>query len=407
MRAFHRRAVRTRLHALIALECLFGIVYGAFSLTLPILADSLTAKLALLGFIFSFPEIVGTFIDVPIGEFAKRWGRRRMIFYSGLLLAISSVFFMMVKQPLAFLAALVFYEIATQSFIIPGDAEETALTPAKSTGRFNALLEGFHNLGFSLGPVIAGFAIGLELRYALWITIFVSVLMMLVSLRYVPKEEEHESFWKAAVHLVTRDKILKRGFSEFSGLGFEGAFVAFIFFAFAVHWGFVGLMEPLYTQALGIPDFEIGLIYAGFTLPIFFISFLVGKYLDRRSAKWITVAGLLLHALSAVGFSFAFDPKLLFVLALVSGVGDALILPAIFTMFDRLSSYHTKEHVSGIKMFGESLGYFLGPLLGGAISAAFGFSVSFLAIGIFLLVLALVTGIVPLRVADPFRAAQT
>lgn len=401
MRATHYRPVKTRLYALIALEFLFGIVYGVFSLTLPILAEHIIVNLALLGVIFSLPEILGTLIDIPIGEFAKRFGRRRTIFYSGVLLAVSSLLFIAFRNPLIFIAVLVFYEVATQSFIIPGDAEETALTPARSTGRFNGLLEGFHNLGFSIGPIVAGAAIGFQLEYAFLIALFVSLLMVLVSFRFLPKETEREGFLGSAVHLVTRDKIFKAGFSEFARLGFEGVFVAFIFFVFALHWGFIGLMEPLYTKELGLPEFQIGLIYAGFTLPIFFMSVIVGRYLDRRSAKGITVAGLLLHALSSFGFSLTADPKILFILSLVSGIGDALILPAIFTMFDRLSSYHQKEHVSGIKMFGESLGYFAGPLAGGVLASFWGFGVAFFTLGAFLLLLTAVTAFVPLKVARP------
>lgn len=406
MRAFHRRPIKTRLYALIALEFLFGIVYGVFSLTLPLRAESIVANLALLGMIFALPEILGTVMDVPIGEMAKRFGRRRTIFYSGLLLAISSLLFIVLKNPFLFAATLIFYEIATQSFIIPGDAEETALTPARSTGRFNALLEGFHNLGFSVGPVAAGFVIGFKLEYAFLIALFFSIVMMAISSLFLSKEKNHEGLGAAAVHMVTRDKIFKAGFSEFARLGFEGAFVAFIFFAFALHWGFIAIGEPLYTNALDFADWQIGLIYAGFTLPIFFVSLIVGRYLDRRSAKGITVAGLFLHALSAFGFSLTGSPALLFLLSLVSGVGDALILPAIFTMFDRLSSYHTKEHVSGIKMFGESLGYFAGPLAGGVLSSFIGFGPTFAALGSFLLVLTAITALVPLKVAQPMALSS-
>lgn len=401
MRAFHRRPIKTRIYALIGLEFLFGIAYGTFSLTLPLRAESIVANLALLGIIFALPEIFGTFVDIPIGEFAKRFGRRRTIFYSGLLLAASSLLFISLRNPILFLATLLFYEVATQSFIIPADAEGTALSPARNTGRINGLLEGFHNLGYSIGPVAAGFVIGFSLAYAFLIALAVAIAMMIVSFLFMPKEHVHEEFAKAAAHVITRDKVFKAGFAEFGRLGFEGVFVAFIFFAFALHWGFIALMEPLYTKALGVSDFEIGLIYAGFTLPIFFVSLIVGRYLDRRSAKGITVAGLLLHALAAFGFSATGNPQLLFVLALVSGVGDALILPAVYTMFDRLSSYHSKEHVSGVKILGESFGYFAGPLAGGLLSDAIGFRPTFFALGVFLLAFTAVTLFVRLKAAEP------
>jgi len=401
MRAFHRRPIKTRIKALIALEFLFGIAYGTFSLVNPLRAESLIANAALLGIIFALPEVLGTFLDIPIGEFAKRFGRRRTIFYSGLMLCLSALFFIAFRNPLLFAATLIFYEIATQSFIIPGDAEETALTPARSTGRFEALLEGFHNLGFSIGPILAGFAIGFAMEYAFLIALAVSLVMMAVSAGFLPREKKHEAFEKAVTHVITRDKVWKSGITEFAKLGFDGVFTAFIFFSFELHWGFIALMEPLYTKALGVSDFQIGLIYAGFTLPIFFVSLAIGKYLDHKSAKGIMVSGLFLHALSAFGFSLTGNAGLLFVLSLVSGIGDALILPAIYTMFDRLSSYHTKEHVSGVKVLGESLGYFVGPLIGGFFAGSIGFGPTFFVLGTFLLLLTGVTMIAPLKAAKP------
>lgn len=227
MRHLHGRPIKRRLWALVALEFLFGVVYGTFSLTLPILAENIFINLAVLGVIFSLPEILGTVIDVPIGEFAKRFGRRKTIFYSGAMLAVSSLAFVALRSPFFFVATLIFYEVATQSFIIPGDAEETALTPAGSTGRFNSFLEGFHNLGFSIGPIAAGIVIGTQIEYAFLITFVVSISMMVLSYVSLPMEENHKGFRQSLLDLITRDKFFKTGFSEFARLGFEGVFVAF------------------------------------------------------------------------------------------------------------------------------------------------------------------------------------
>ena len=93
MRAIHRRPIYARFHALIALGFLFGVVYGAFSLILPILADRVFANIAILGLVFALPELFGIFLDIPLGAFANRFGRRHTIFYSGVLLAISAFIF--------------------------------------------------------------------------------------------------------------------------------------------------------------------------------------------------------------------------------------------------------------------------------------------------------------------------
>ena len=145
------------------------------------------------------------------------------------------------------------------------------------------------------------------------------------------------------------------GFREFRALGFTGFFLTFLFFIFALHWGFIALLEPLYTDALGLSGQLIGLIYAGFSIPFVVVSYFTGKYIDRRGAKGAVIGGLLLMGLSTIGFGLTQNPKLLFIFSLISGVGDGFLLPAIMSVIDRLSSYHKKAQIQGVEVFAESL----------------------------------------------------
>jgi len=122
----------------------------------------------------------------------------------------------------------------------------------------------------------------------------------------------------------------------------------------------------------------------------------VGKFIDYCGTKGVLVSGVFLMALSTIGFSMTQNAKLLFILSLVSGVGDALLLPAVNTTLDRLSVYHTKERISGVKIFAESAGYFSGPLIAGLTTALYGFSNTFLYLGSGLMVLTIISLFVPL-----------
>ena len=396
LRAYHHRPVHARLYLLMLLEFLFGIVYGIFSLSLPILSNNIFGNVAVLGFIFALPELFGTLIDIPLGAFANRFGRRRTIFGSTLLLAAAALLFLTLRQPILFVVALVFYELATQAFIIPADAEQVALTPNRRAGRFNGIAEGIHNLGFSLGPLLAGMLLAYSIGYAFWLAFAVAILMAIVSLLSLPMERRGASFTRAAENVWRRDRLFLAGIREFHTLGFTGIFLTFVFFIFAFHWGFIALLEPIYATALGLSEFSVGLVYAGFTLPIFFISILTGRYIDRRGAKAILLGGLLLMALSMIGFGFSTQPKTLFLWSLVSGVGDAFLLPAVMTLLDQFASYRVKEEISGVKVFAESAGYFIGPLVAGIGAAALGFQNTFLYLGFMILVLTAATLFVPI-----------
>lgn len=404
MRAIHHRPIYSRYHALAALGFLFGVVYGIFSLTLPIFAGSIFANIAVLGAIFALPELIGVFIDIPLGAFSNRFGRRRTILYSGLLLGLSALAFIAFRHPVLFVLALVLYEVATQAYIIPADAELMAISPPRRTGRFNGFVEGLHNFGFSIGPIFAGLLLTRSTGEPFWLAIGVVGVMLVITFVSLPREEHAETFRAAVDHLWRRDRVFRASFAEFVQMGFTGMYLTFLFFIFALHWGFVALMEPLYTDALGFSGQLIGLIYAGFTIPFLVVSILTGRYLDHGSAKTVSVLGLALMAASTIGFGLTVDPWWLFGWALVAGTGDALLLPAVMSVLDRLSSYQKKEHIAGVKVFAESLGYFLGPLVAGFAVAAFGFQTTFLYLGVLLSVLPLVTLTVPFR-ADRYEVA--
>ena len=391
MRAIHQRPIYARFHALVALGFLFGIVYGVFSLALPILANQVFVNIALLGLIFALPELFGVFLDIPLGAFANHFGRRHTILYSGILLAISAFLFIKFPNPFLFLLALIFYELATQAYIIPADAELMALSPGRRTGRFNGITEGFHNFGYTLGAMIAGWILVWGIPSALWFAFAGAVAMILISTFFLPRETHPEPFFSSVSNVWRRDKVFISGIREFRQLGFLGSYLAFLFFVSSAHWGFNALLEPLYTTDLGLDEKFVGLIFAGFTLPFLLVSFYAGKYIDKQGAKGVTVSGLFLMAISMIGFGMSVNPIVLFIFALVHGVGEALLLTSVMSMIDELSSYHTKEKISGVKVFAESTGFFIGPLLAGIAVAFLNFSPTFIALGLVTLGLALVT----------------
>lgn len=401
IRAIHHRSVYPRYYGLTALGFLFGISYGIFSLTIPLLAEKIFPNLALLSFVYIIPEIIGVVFDVPLGAFANRFGRRRVILLSGLLLGVTAIIFTLSHNPFFFILPMIFYGFATQAYIIPADAELVALSPNTKTGKFNGFVEGVHNFGYSLGSILAGMLLAINFQSPFFLILLISIAMIVISVFFFPPEDNREGFLGASRNVARRDGLFKSSFSEFRKLGFLGMFLAFLFFVFALHWGFVALMEPLYTNALNLNSILIGLIYAGFTIPLLLVSMLVGRYIDRRGAKRMVISGLILMAISTIGFGLTQAPIVLFILSLMAGIGDAFLLPAIMSAFDQLSSYHAKERISGVKILAESSGYLLGPLLGGIGVSFLGFESAFIALGGGILVFVLATPFVSFRVSNP------
>ncbi|TSC62247.1 MAG: MFS transporter, DHA1 family, multidrug resistance protein [Parcubacteria group bacterium Greene0416_14] len=266
-----------------------------------------------------------------------------------------------------------------------------ALSPRTRSGKFNGLYEAFHNLGYTIGPLIAGILLAAKSPGALWFAFGGAACMMLISALLLPKERMGKSFRSSVEALWRRDKVFRSGFREFRTLGFLGSYLAFLFFVSALHWGFNSILEPLYAIKLGLPNTVLGLIFAGFTLPFIVVSIVAGQFVDHGKTKRVTLAGLFFMAISTCGFGITQEPIMLFLFSLLHGIGQALFLTALMSMFDILSAYHTKERISGIKIFAESAGYFVGPLMAGLAAGFIGFSSTFVTLGLLTLVFAGVT----------------
>jgi len=96
-------------------------------------------------------------------------------------------------------------------------------------------------------------------------------------------------------------------------------------------------------------------------------------------------------AISMLGFGVSINPIILFLFALIHGVGEALLLASVNSQIDELSSYHIKERISGVKIFAESIGFFVGPLVAGVAVAFINFSPTFISLGLATFALAIVT----------------
>ena len=92
------------------------------------------------------------------------------------------------------------------------------------------------------------------------------------------------------------------------------------------------------------------------------------------------------------------NPIVLFLFALVHGVGEAFLLTSVMSMIDELSSYHTKERISGIKVFAESAGFFIGPLIAGVVTQLLGFPITFVFLGLATFLLTLFTCLVSFKI---------
>jgi|TARA_B100000959_G_scaffold28220_1_gene27190 MFS family permease len=143
-------------------------------------------------------------------------------------------------------------------------------------------------------------------------------------------------------------------------------------------FGIISPLLPVYATNIGATGLWLGIIFAGFSVSRTFSMSIIGRLSDKQSKKRIIVFGLLLYTVISVLYIFASDVYFLTLVRMFHGLASVMVVPIAMAIVGEISV----EGEEGIQMSTIStsrvLGRGFGPLIGGAIYAAFGMSSVFL-----------------------------
>jgi MFS family permease len=135
---------------------------------------------------------------------------------------------------------------------------------------------------------------------------------------------------------------------------------------------------PLYLAALGVPFWWIGLVLAGESIGMIISDLPAGALLRRMNRRGAMVGGIALMGVAALLAAFAQTAGLLFVLRLLAGLGAAVWgISRHAYLTDAVPRQHRGRVIAA---FGGSqrFGSLFGPVVGGSLAVAFGFSAPFI-----------------------------
>ncbi|MCK4793658.1 MAG: MFS transporter [Desulfobacteraceae bacterium] len=145
--------------------------------------------------------------------------------------------------------------------------------------------------------------------------------------------------------------------------------------------GLVAPLLPVYAHELGAGAFQIGLIFAAFSLTRTFFVPYFGKLSDRKGKKPFLTTGLFLYFFLSLLYVSSNDVQTLILLRLGQGFASAMILPVAQAYVGTITPSQKEGQIMGL--FNVSLygGLSVGPLLGGIVNDCFNIKVSFLSMG--------------------------
>lgn len=144
-----------------------------------------------------------------------------------------------------------------------------------------------------------------------------------------------------------------------------------LMFNMFITMGGIGIIVPVmpaYLQVFGVGGQVLGFLIAGFALAQFLFSPVAGDLSDRHGRKMFIIGGLIVYGSSQILFGLASDVWVLFLARFLSGTGAAFIMAPIMAFVADITTY--EERGKGMGMIGAamSLGFMVGPGVGGFLS---------------------------------------
>jgi MFS family permease len=356
---------------LILLSCCIGLLMTGFGIIIPVFPQRLESLGLGAGMLATMEGGFGLgmfLFSTPLGTLADRVGRKPIVLLSLAGFVVTNIVLALVNIPLLFIL-IRFIEGGLVSGLIPASTSMVGdAVPAERQGRWIGLLTTAQAAGIALGPAIGGFlyqAFGFAAPFLICagIALAASLLALLMLPETLPghvrararvRGSEKRRGQKAVADPSMRVSFLLRAFLLLLILDVGLAFI----------YPFVLPQYPFYFEnVLHYSAAQYGVIYSAYGLSLAIFPILLGRAGEIVSKKLLIVVGSLLSAVLNVAMLWLHSYVLIIVASLVTGLGSALLIPALGVIYLSATNDHNRSQVMGIRGTAISLGSLLGPLL--------------------------------------------
>ena len=133
-------------------------------------------------------------------------------------------------------------------------------------------------------------------------------------------------------------------------------------------FGLIVPVMPTYLRTFGVAGQVLGFIMAIFALAQFLFSPIAGNLSDRYGRKKLIIFGLIVNGLSQIMMGLSSEIWMLYVSRFITGVGSAFIVPPVMAYAADLTSKEERGKAMGLLGAAISLGFMIGPGIGGLLS---------------------------------------
>ncbi|WP_031513606.1 MFS transporter [Desulfofalx alkaliphila] len=350
---------RTKTLIVVALTIFMDtFIYGIIVPVLPIYVEEMGASSFELGIIFSIYSAMLLLVAIPLGILSDKYGRKGIMVVGMIALSFSTVAFAYSTTYLALLLTRLLQGAAAAATWTIGPALIADLYPPEKRGEKLGLTMAGMNFGFFIGPVAGGFLYdwgGYALPFLVSALMSLVILMLVVVVIKEPEQRETERTGLTLQEVFSNRAIL-------TGAG--------LIFVASIGFGFIDPLLPGYfNEKFGATPGTIGLLFGAISATSIVAQPSFGWLSDRIGRIPPIIAGLMATAIAMPLITAA--PSILHTMPVMAAVGityGMIFAPSGPLLADAVMK--GKQNASygmafGIYNTAFSLGYLIGPLLGG------------------------------------------
>lgn len=374
-------------HLLVANRVAFmviGVLEAAWAPLVPYVKRAFVIDEGTLGLLMLCSGL-GSICTLPLsGFFVNRYGAKKVIYVSGLLMAFALFTISMLINVWLTGVMLVIFGGCTITIDVAANVNGIAIE--RKTGRH--LMSSFHG-GYSLGTLIGAgtmsvlFTLGLIPKWAVVICMFVTIIALIFGCRDLLPKDELEA--DTPIEKPREGKLYITPMVVVVGL--------LCFIMYASEGAVMGWSAIFVSQERGVDMSMAGFFYTAFAVSMTFMRLCGDKTVNRLGQRFVVAGGALLIA---IGFMVVVlvDSSVAAVAGFVIvGCGAANVVPQLVSFAAHIKGMAVHNIISFINALGYS-GILLGPVLIGFVGKHYGLHISFIGIAVFVLIVAVVSSII-------------
>lgn len=337
------------------------------------------------GAIYMAPFLTTIFTTLLWAKMGERVGYKKMVLRAGFALAATQWSLIFFNNPwLIFSIRLL--QGALAGFTAAAQAWSLAITPTNVHSQVLGRLQAATAMGSIIGPVCGG----MLSHYYGYISIFISsgcICLLITSVLAIYLKENPKD--KPIVKPRKPKKF-------FLGERRKNLILLLICSTQAARWMPTPFFALYVIQRLHAGNLTLGFIYASIALAISLTTPSFGRVIDRQPTyawtKLCLVLALLLSGIVQWGFAFITQSYFAFILSIFWGVGLGIISLVLFTFLLKDVKDNIRANAVGLGNTALKLGNLLGIIAGALVQAEGQFMLSFMVIGCFYFILAVLAG---------------